>query len=79
MSKNANRVVASIPKNDSSTIQASLCEFRGEIYVDIREHIKTETYTGPTKKGFRFHSENLEAFRHLIELIEKELDQDCEG
>jgi hypothetical protein len=72
--KTTSRIVANIPKNDSSTIQAALCEFQGEIYVDLREYIESPGCTGPTKKGFRFHPENLEAFRRMIELVEKELD-----
>ena len=70
---NKNFAVGSIPKKDGLEIQATLTEFKNEIYVDIREFMKSDDYEGPTKKGVRFHSENWDAFFKLIKKLDQEI------
>lgn len=70
---NKNYAVGSIPKKDGLEIQATLTEFKNEIYVDIREFMKSDDYEGPTKKGVRFHSENWDAFFKLIKKLDQEI------
>lgn len=45
----------------------------GEPHLDIRTYVKTDRYTGPTKKGINFNIESLEEFRGILEAIEEQL------
>lgn len=72
-SKDQEKLVGSIPKNDNTEIQARLIFKRNDTYIDIREYYESPEYSGLTKKGLRFHSENLYDFKALIEKIEKAL------
>jgi hypothetical protein len=65
--------VGSINKKDDLQIKATLAKYRNELYIDIREYITSGEYTGPTKKGVRFHSENWEAFYELVKKIDHEI------
>lgn len=47
----------------------------GYPHMDIRTHIQSEKYTGPTKKGINFCIENLEEFRELLKDIDNELQE----
>lgn len=68
--KNQDQVIGSIKKRDDVEIRATLAVFRNEHYIDIREYVESESYTGPTKKGIRFHVENWEDFQKLIAQID---------
>jgi hypothetical protein len=77
--KNNLETVASIKKKDDVEIRASLTTWKNDLYIDIREFIVPEEgvegYTGPTKKGFRFHSENWEDFKKMVDLIDREIQK----
>jgi hypothetical protein len=61
--------IAEIEKNNETTIVFSLTDFKGNRYVDVREYLKSDTYTGFTKKGLRFRAEMLDAFISSIEKV----------
>lgn len=71
--ENSSVEIGSIQKKDDSTIKASITKYRKEFYVDIREYIEREDYSGPTKKGIRFHTENWDEFYALIKKINQEI------
>lgn len=45
----------------------------GNPHVDIRTHVHTDKYSGPTKRGVNFDIEFLEDFRQILEIIDEEL------
>lgn len=45
----------------------------GNPHLDIRTHVHTEKYEGPTKRGINFNIEFLEDFRQILEIIDEEL------
>jgi hypothetical protein len=61
--------IAKIEKNTETTIVFSLTEFKGNQYVDVREFLKSETYTGFTKKGLRFRADMLDTFISSLEKV----------
>jgi hypothetical protein len=65
--------VGRIEVRDGTFIRAALVEFRGKLYVDLREFVETDRYKGPTKKGMRFNTENWPAFRELVETLDAEI------
>jgi len=65
--------IGSITKKDDLEIRAALTKFKNEFYIDIREYIQTDDYSGPTKKGVRFHTENWDAFYTLMKKVDKEI------
>ncbi|MFC1850135.1 PC4/YdbC family ssDNA-binding protein [candidate division CSSED10-310 bacterium] len=70
--------IASIQKKDNIEIRASLTTWRKDLYIDIREFIVAEEgeesgYSGPTKKGFRFHYEVWEDFKKMVKKIDREI------
>lgn len=50
-------------------IVVGIKEYNGKIGVDIREFTKSETYTGPTKKGLRIPADKFEDFKKMINSI----------
>ncbi|OGL43320.1 MAG: hypothetical protein A2161_01635 [Candidatus Schekmanbacteria bacterium RBG_13_48_7] len=67
--------IGSFKKSDHSTIIGKLTTWKDDLYIDLREYIESEGYTGPTKKGLRFHSENWEEFKNLVNLIDEALSK----
>jgi len=67
--------IGEIEKGPMSRIVVSLTEFRGNYYFDIREYIKSESYTGPTKKGIRLDVELYPKFKEIIEELGKEIEK----
>ena len=65
--------IAAIPKKDGLEIRATLIEYRNELYVDIREYMTGDDYSGPTKKGVRFHSENWDEFYKMLKKVDQEI------
>ena len=51
-------------------IVVGIKEYNGKIGIDIREFTKSETYTGPTKKGLRIPANKFEDFKSMINSIE---------
>jgi len=47
-------------------------EYNERIGVDIREFVKSERYTGPTKKGLRIPAEKFKEFKEMINSITEE-------
>jgi len=78
-SKNNLDKVASLKKKDNVEIRASLTTWRNNVYIDLREFIVADEeegdsgYSGPTKKGFRFHNEVWDDFKKMVKKIDKEL------
>ena len=67
--------IGSFKKSDHSKITGKLTTWKNDLYIDLREYVESESYTGPTKKGLRFHSENWEEFKKLVDLIDKALQE----
>ena len=65
--------IGSFKKSDNSTIVGKLTTWKNDLYIDLREYIESEGYSGPTKKGLRFHSENWEQFKKLVKEIDEAL------
>jgi hypothetical protein len=53
-------------KSENSTIVLQEVEYKGEKYYDLREYVTGENYSGPTKRGVRFHSSILEGVASLL-------------
>ncbi len=66
-------VIADFKKSDSAYIKASLTTWKGDLYIDIREFVESERYSGPTKKGVRFNAENWTLFKEMVDKIEEEM------
>ncbi len=47
-------------------------EYNGKVGLDIREFIKSERYTGPTKKGLRIPSRSFQEFKDMINSVTEE-------
>lgn len=62
-----------IDKGANSKVVVSITTYRKQLYFDIREHIKTDTYDGPTKKGIRLPAEQFAEFKELMSQLEKEI------
>lgn len=74
--------------NDSTQIRIEVSEFKGQYRLDIREYIKTEKYTGFTKKGVNvltnYAEELYKALGRIVETIKaenliNELEEEEEG
>ncbi len=68
-------------KRAGAYIRIAIKTFQNIQYVDIREYVETDSYTGPTKKGIRFELSRLNEFAEMIErargiLSEKESDSE---
>ena len=65
--------IGKIPKGEYqgtvTEIIIGLKEYNGKTGVDIREFTKSETYTGPTKKGLRIPADKFEDFKKMINSI----------
>ena len=61
--------IARITKNETSEIVISTTEWKGNMYVDIREHLSSEDYKGPTKKGIRFNIAVLKDIKNALNSI----------
>ncbi len=53
-------------------IVVAIREYNGRIGIDIREHVTSDRYTGPTKKGLRIPAENFSEFKDMINSIKEE-------
>ncbi len=70
-----NKTIGKIKKRDDVEIYGTLSKYRNEYYVDFREYVQTEKYSGPTKKGIRFHIENWDSFKKLVDSIDNEIKE----
>ena len=66
--------IGKIPKGEfqgtTTEIVVGIKEYNGRIGIDIREFTKSETYTGPTKKGLRIPADKFEDFKTIINSID---------
>ena len=62
--------IGSIELSDTSELKVKIVN---DEYIDLRIWMKTENYTGPTKRGIRFYlfDSNFEEFCYLIEKAKK--------
>ena len=67
--------IGSIEKGANSKVVVSLTTYRKNLYFDVREHIKTESYEGPTKKGVRLDVEQFDDFMKLMSKLKGEIDK----
>ena len=67
--------VATLAKNASTRIVFSLTEYKGQRYVDVREHVTSATYTGFTKKGIRLHGNQLDEFIEKLQKVKSALSK----
>ena len=65
--------IAELAKNATSKLVFSTTEYKGAMYVDIREYVESETYTGFTKKGIRLHSDKLDEFIAAVNKVKAAL------
>lgn len=68
-------LIASIEKNEETTVDVRKLEYKGEEYWDVREFVHSETYQGPTKKGIRLHRSLLP---ELVVALSKGVPEDDE-
>ena len=66
--------IGKVQKNKTTDIVFSITDYKEQKYVDIREHVNSDSYSGFTKKGVRFNSglidewlSNLEKVRDVLE------------
>ena len=64
--RDTNIIVTVIPPDDLKALPS----------IDVREHVDSETYTGPTKKGVRFPWDKLTEFIGLLETQARQLGSD---
>lgn len=72
-------VVGEVEKNGKETIVIAVNEYKGKLYIDVRNHIKIKEDFLPTKKGITLNKRTFEpvvkamidAFKALEELSEK--------
>lgn len=70
MEKEIGRIKKGEYQGTITEIVVGIKEYNGKVGVDIREFTKSETYTGPTKKGLRIPSESFKEFQRMISLID---------
>ena len=66
--------VAEVVKNASTKIKFGTTEYKGNMYIDVREHVSDANYTGPTKKGIRFHKDLLDPIIEGLMKVKKDLE-----
>ena len=69
MEKEIGRIQKGEYQGTITEIVVGIKEYNGKIGIDIREFTKSETYTGPTKKGLRIPVDKFEDFKKIINSI----------
>lgn len=64
-------------KTDNAYIKVTLNKWRGVYYIDIREYLESEEYSGPTKKGVTFRCEDWENFKDLMAKLDSAIQNLC--
>lgn len=62
-----------IDKGANTRVVVSITTYKKQLYFDVREHIKTETYDGPTKKGIRLAAEQFKEFMEIMDKLKDEI------
>jgi len=71
--------IASLAKNSSTKIVFSTTEYKGHMYIDVREFITSTTeggYTGFTKKGIRLRADQLDGFVSKLQELRGALENE---
>lgn len=66
--------IAKLDKNDETKIVFSLTEYKKLKYVDVREHVESESYTGFTKKGIRFNATMIDQWIESLQKVKDVLE-----
>jgi hypothetical protein len=69
MEKEIGKIQKGEYQGTTTEIIVGLREYNGKTGIDIREFTKSETYTGPTKKGLRIPADKFEEFKTIINSI----------
>jgi|YelNatPaOPRAMG01_1025707.scaffolds.fasta_scaffold172605_2 hypothetical protein len=59
--------------NPTEYILFSLKEYKGRHYIDIRKYVVSDSFTGFTKQGVRFSSEQFDRFEALVGMLKEAL------
>ena len=70
MEKDVGKILKGEYQGTVTEIVIGLREYNGKTGVDIREFTKSESYTGPTKKGLRIPANKFEEFKAMINSID---------
>ena len=71
--------IGELEKNSSTKVVFSITEYKGSMYVDMREFVESATYQGPTKKGIRLHSDKLDEFIDNLRKVRAALTTTADG
>ena len=69
MEKDIGRIKKGEYQGNVTEIVIGIREFNGKAGIDIREFTKSESYTGPTKKGLRIPADKFEEFKAIINSV----------
>lgn len=74
MNKTNQKEIARIKLSDTQDLVATMVD---DEKLDLRIFVKTDTYTGATKRGIRFYlfDDNWVEFKKLIEKIDKAFEE----
>jgi hypothetical protein len=72
MEKDIGKIEKGEYQGTTTEIVVGIREYNSRIGIDIREFTKSDTYTGPTKKGLRIPAEKFEQFKEMINSIKPE-------
>lgn len=70
--------IGRVEKNKNAQIVVRTSKFKGRQFVDIREHVESDNYTGFTKKGVLIRRDLLESLIALLEEAGQAPDEDEE-
>jgi len=65
--------IGKIERPDTSDIVVRITKFKGTSYIDIRNWIKMEKYTGWSKKGVAIREQDFPALMKILKKVEKKL------
>ena len=71
------KIIGEIQKNSKEKIIASINEFKGNTFVDLRVHYEEEgsgEYK-PTKKGIAISAKNIDGIINLLEMGKEEINK----
>ncbi len=63
--------IGRIARQDSSDIVVRTSKFKGVTYIDIRNWIKTDKYTGWSKKGIAIREQDFPDLMTILKKLEK--------
>lgn len=69
MEKDIGKINKGEYQGTTTDIVVAIREYNGRVGIDIREHVTSDRYTGPTKKGLRIPAERFAEFKDMINSI----------